>query len=326
MAPEGRVIKTGAASVIVTGSGWKRGDNVEFLQMRPAATEEEPPEEPERIATGRVLSTTERQARVSLGIDTRVPLGLLARRCEEAHSDYPLAPARMPKLVDVGFDVRAFLPIGVPGGVGVLATALGMYRFDAPVALRLHIDSAGFVTSSPGGGTFDGIALATLDTQYFEVGVGAGTLTQTDTRPASMSFEFAQFLRIGSIDGLMAQAQIATDQGTSGARLATFLGLVQVPITRSWWILGRGAWAQQRWAYGDIATRHLLSGSGDHGSLFVTAAVGGAGVGVMQSYPTACCTTNAAGFTTCYSDRVCPSYYQASSGGSSVAVGLEWRL
>ena len=311
-------------TVVVTGGQWSVGDGVTLLAVRAAKTEGEPPET-DRIATGRVVSVWGGRARVSLGDDVRVPVGSAARRADDAGTEYPLAPPRLPELAHVGFDVRAFLPIGVPAGVGGLLTAYGLYRLEVPVAIRLNVNAAGFVTSSPGGGTFDGNMMVSLDTQYFEVGLGAGALTQTDTSPTSASLELAQLLRIGSIDGLMTQIQTSVYVADGRFQFSTGGAMIQTPITRSWWLQMRGMWAQQSWFYGELAARHLLVGNGDRGSLFVTGAVGGTGVGASQSEASSyCCVTTVNG-TTCTVSQ-CTYRYQTRFGGPSVAVGFEWRL
>jgi hypothetical protein len=240
-------------------------------------------------------------------------------------SAYPLAPPRLAQVTQVGFDVRAFLPINVPAGVGVLTTAFGEYRFDVPIALRMDVNAAGLVTSAPGGATFDGNALVALDTQYFEVGIGPGLLTVTDTNPAGASFELAEFLRIGAVDGLMMQAKTSVYVASGRTQFATIGGMVQVPVTRSWWVQARGMWAEQSWFYGELAARHLLSGNGDRGSLFVTGAVGGTGMGASRPFVSWCCVTVGQS-STCSTTQLCTYETQTRFGGPSVAVGLEWRL
>jgi hypothetical protein len=306
--PEGYVIVTGASDVVVTGSGWKRGDDVEFVRTRAGAAEGEPPKV-ERIATGRVVSVMPGRARVSVGIDTRVPAGASAQRMEQAHSDYPLAPGRLPNVVHAGFDVRTFLPLDVSAGIGMLASAFGMYRFDAPVAVRLNVVSVGFVTSAPGGAVFDGNVALSFDTQYFELGLGAGALTTYlywDSVP--ISFEVAHFLRVGAIDGLKLETQVAEYLDSATFSLADVHGLIQVPITRRWWLVTRGgrgsAEGQPLYAYGELGARLLLTGNGDRHSLFLTVAFGGTAVGAHADSP----------------------YTRSSVVGPSFSGGLDWRL
>jgi hypothetical protein len=306
--PEGQVIVTGASAVVVTGSGWKRGDGVEFVRTREGASEGEP-SKPERIATGRVLSVMPGRARVSVGLDTRIPVGTPALRAARAHSDYPLAPARLPGVVHAGFDVRTFLPLDEPAGVGMLGSAFGMYRFDPPVAVRFNAVSLGFVTSPPGGAVFDGNIALTFDTQFFEVGLGAGAVASHQVLFLSahgskvpIAFDVVHFVRVGAIDGLKAEAQVA--EYLPSAEPAHVHGLIQVPITRQWWLLARGGGGQPRYLYAEQGARLLLKGNGDRHSLFLNLAFGYSAVGATRStYP-----------------------YQSSIGGPSYSVGLEWRL
>jgi hypothetical protein len=305
---------TGASAVVVTGSGWRRDDDVEFVGIREVATEGVWAQ-PERIATGRVLSVMPGRARVFVGIDTRIPVGASAQRMEQTHSDYPLAPGRLPDVVHAGFDVRTFYPVAWSSGVGMLGSAFGMYRFDAPVAVRLNVASVGFVTLPPGssagtpgdGTVFDGNVALTFDTQYFEMGLGAGALT-TYVSSGPISFEVANFLRVGAIDGLMVETQVAEYLESATLHLADVHGLIEVPITRRWWLVTRCGGGQPKDFYGEQGARHLLTGNGDRQSLFLTVAFGYSAVGTTHS--------------SSYSGQT----YQTMVGGPSFSLGLEWRL
>jgi len=153
-------------------------------------------------------------------------------RTQQANSDCPLAPRRLPSLVHAGFDVRPFLPFDVSAGIGMLGSAFGMYRFDAPVAVRLNLVSEGFVTA-PGDTVFDGNVALTFDTRYFEVGLGAGAGRQTNSRSLSR-FEVAQALRVGAIDGLKLETQAGEYLHSARFSLPDLYTLIQVPITRRW--------------------------------------------------------------------------------------------
>ena len=187
-----------------------------------------------------------------------------------------------------------------------------MYRFALPIAVRAVISSAGFVTSAPGGATFDGHGLVTLDTRYFEVGFGAGGMTtarpstQLDpttgryvlTGGLASSFSFAQFIRVGAIDGLMAHVQTDVYVDNNMFQFGNMTGLFQIPLSRNWWLQVRGGGGVAGFAYGEAAVRHRLIGNGDHGSFFIAGSAGWAGVAASYGI----------------------------FSGPSVGTSLEWRI
>ena len=130
------------------------------------------------------------------------------------------APTRMGDLFEASFSGTLFLTVG-DLGVGGIGHGSFVRRFEAPVALRAEVSPAAFgVGRNDSAGVVTGVALVSVDTQLFEVGLGVGggavpgrfsygTSSPTQALPAPVvsdrsTIVLPSLIRIGARDGLSA--------------------------------------------------------------------------------------------------------------------------
>lgn len=302
----GEVLEILEGEVVLSGKGWRPGDTVDFVRMR-AAGDDGVDHGFDIVGHGQLRAARADRARAVVPMNTRLEKGTLARLSSERYSTYAIAPARLGGLFSVGADARPYLPVGAPVGFGAQASVWAAYRFTVPIAIRANISPVGFVTSSRGGGTGAGVLMLTLDTRFFEVGLGVGGMSVAPswTNDRKGAVVLSQTLRIGATDGLMLQAQndvYATDQWQFG----NLVGTGQIPLTQGWWLLLRGGGGNAGFWFAEGGARHMLLGNGDHGTVFLNALVGAAGV--MAN-------VNNGSYGSWYT----------MVNGPAVCVGFEWR-
>jgi hypothetical protein len=217
----------------------------------------------------------------------------------------PKPPSKWPKIMapprlnvfSVGSELHAWIPVG-SGGAGVAADAHVTARipwaaFHAhlwPLALSFNDRGNQIAVSALGG--------ASLDTEFFELGLAAGGMTYNVGPRANSAFLLSTITRIGSVDGLAMTGFIelsAADRGLSTGTstgvawdFSGFRGNFQIPLGETVMMMVRGAGTLAGFGSGDLALRYRFRGTGGRGSLYGIVGAGGYGVvfaGVAQVGP-----------------------------------------
>lgn len=283
---QGRVVKSDGDEVLIslgTEHGLRNGDRVDLsLERHVVLAPGETALSREALAVGIVTTTSGRFATLRLGINERVPLGANARPTYAAATSSLTAPPRAQGLWQTKLMLRPFFALDELGA-GFLLTGAAGYRFNGNV----HVEALLEPFALGGAQNRDGIAAASFtlsasyDSHYVELGVGAGAQTVNtvpfDVGPGS-GLTFAQFLRLGALDGLHLEARsnivlFHSEFDFSGLTITS-----QIPVARGYWLLLGGGGGSVGYAYGELGLRVLLKGRGDRGSLFFSATGGGAAV------------------------------------------------
>ncbi len=226
----------------------------------------------------------------------------------------PRKPSKWPNIMapprrlgaSLGSELHGFVPLGSVG-MGV--------ALEAHVAVRIPWVSV-HAHLWPLATTFDnkGNLLATsamgivaIDTEYFEIGVGAGGMTFNPGPRPNSAFLLSTLTRVGTVDGLAFTAWLelfAADRGVSAGMpvgaasdFSGFRGVFQIPLSERIVMLVRGAGTVAGWGTGDLALRYRFRGEGGRGSLYGLVGVGGYGVVFAGN----------------------------AQVGPSISVGVEWR-
>jgi hypothetical protein len=308
----GEVVSMSDSEVIITGENWRVGDHVEFVRVRNGGVDTIA-SGVDVLGVGEVRIVRGDRARVRVPLDTQVRAGDGAWLSAQSMPHLPTGAARAARTLTLAIDSRAFLPVGAPIGIGGVWGLEGTYRFGPPIALHAQIYPLGGVTSGPGGGAASLGAILTLDTRFFEAGIGLGFMTTYVTNylypyGAGTSFETAfmisQFVRIGSYDGVMLQAQTAVYAWNGQFEFGAAHFLFRTPIAETWWLDFRGGANVNSYGVGEVGLRHLMLGNGLHGTLFITGYIGGIGIATAQSY----------------------GYGSSLTAGPSIGIGFEGRI
>jgi hypothetical protein len=229
-----------------------------------------------RHAVGRVTDVGNGRALVELDPREQVPVGAEAELAKLPVSASPLGPPRVGGLWELELNVRPFLAWQARGA-GVLGDARATYRFKSPLALHLLAEPVGFGRARNGQiGLGATAALVSLDTRYFEAGLGAGwTMVAADLGESTLSVP--QLLRAGAVDGvnlrvLNSFALLGNRWGWGGTNVR-----FQFPVWASktrWWLVAGGGAGVAGYGYGEGGARVTLYGDGGKGSLFMTATFG----------------------------------------------------
>lgn len=283
---QGRVVKSDGDVVLVslgTEHGLRNGDRVDLsLERRVVLAPGETAISREALAVGIVTTTSSRFASLRLGINERVPVGANARPTYAAATSSLTAPPRAQGLWQTKLMLRPFFALDELGA-GFLLTGAAGYRFNG----NLHVEALLEPFALGGAQNRDGIAAASFtlaasyDSHYVELGVGAGAQTVNtvpfDVGPGS-GLSFAQFLRLGALDGLHLEARSSIVLFHSEFDFSGLTITSQIPVARGYWLLVGGGGGSVGYGYGELGLRVLLKGRGDRGSVFFSATGGGAAV------------------------------------------------
>ena len=341
--PEGEVVETRTGEVVVSlGSahGLGRGARVElFERTEEDLGEGESATREERLAVGVATAVSEGRSVIKLGLGERVPKGTLARPTERKLTNKRLTPPRVPGIIEVEFNLRPFLALGT-FGFGMVSDGSVGYRTDNGLHLLALLEPIGLGFADEGNiVAMAASAVAAYDTQLFEVGLGLGLSAVNDSiednrglgdlaEDGELDVEFdrvrsglsiVQTIRLGALDGLHLKAHNAflffKDEFHYGGTNATF----QIPVSERSWLILRGGGGIAGYGYGEIGLRVLLTGNGDHGSLFLTPRLGGAGLfgEIEDDSPADECFDGFIDNGRCVRD--------ISYAGPMIGLGVEWR-
>jgi hypothetical protein len=325
--PVGEVVKVLEDSVVVSlgeSDGLAEGDRVELFRRDAVPLRDgDTITRVERLAIGKAVDVGNRNARVTVGLNERVPAGGLARPTDGMITENPVAPRRVGDLWEISVAVRPMLALGQIGA-GTLNSSRAVYRLDSPFAVHLTTTpfSLGFGDQSTVS-ALGADALFAYDGQLLSIGLGAGAIDIDDYDSGAESVQsratlsVSQFVRLGSRDGFNLTLHNAFYLGEDAFRFGGLDGDLQIPLDTifedTWAVVHIGGHTSQH-ILGETGLRVLLRGNGDRGSLFATFTAGAGYVGETIEAPN--CEPTYSGDCRAY-----PGY-----GGPLVGAELEWRL
>lgn len=288
------------------------GDRVEFYRERRMGLERnERAAGAETLSVARVTAVSPHRARVVLGTNERVPVGSHARRTTIALTQSNMAPQRAGGLWSLEATLRPFLSLSSIA-VGSIADVELVYRASVPFALRLDATPVAFVVGSNGMFNYGLMAIASFDSQLFEVGIGGGVASNRNSGLNGSGAAIAQYVRLGARDGLHLEVRntfvAGPDKFQHGSTVVTGL----IPVGESSAFLVRGGGGGIGYGFGEVGLRVRVRGNGDTGSVFLTPSLGYADV-----YSTVCVDSGYRDIP-CYSSSVHQS-------GPMVGFGVEYR-
>ncbi len=354
--PVGKVVATAPGFAIIdlgSDHGLDKGSSVEFFtHQKVDLGGEQAVSKEQRLTIGVVDTAGAARSKVELGLNEDVPMNASVRQSDLEPTYRSIVPQRVAQVWEASFIARPFLALGTVGG-GAIIDAAVTYRFRSPWALDLVVSPFGFGIAEAGNlSTFAVNLLGSLDTTWFQIGLGGGVsklarLSQgqdfvpaADGKPAiPLSLSIAQFARLGARDGLnvsvlMNFLLVDDAAGDPEFTFGGLLGSFQAPFSafgQRGWLIARGGGGLPGHVVGEVGMRILLRGNGLAGSLFLTPTVGGESL-TEEHYVEAGSTE-------------CPGYFpeppnnggppgrepgfcrvRTSYGGPMIGFGMEWRF
>jgi len=311
----GRVTRSEPGQVIISlGSvdGVGRGNRIELAIPHSEDLGDDAELTRETLAVGVVTNTTERSARVRLGLNESVPVGAVATPTIGQLTSSLSAPPRATRLWDLQLFARPFVAWGELGAGALLSASIG-YRFEH-LRLQALVDPLGIadVQEKRAITAFNAAVVVSYDSQYFEMGLGLGGQTVNEPNfllDPGTGWAALQLVRFGSPDGLNISARTNIVLFHREFQFGGMVATGQIPVTRGYWLLLNGGGGNIGYGFGELGMRVLLTGNGLAGSKFLTVTAGGAAV--FRS-------PNCDEFFSCTEDLV--------YGGPMAGVGGEWRF
>lgn len=254
--------------------------------------------------------------------------GQAARTPEPAERPKLIAPSRVGDVTELSLGGAAFLTVG-DLGVGMLAGAGIGHRFEAPFALRAEAYPIAIGTGKQGAvGAFTGIGLASIDTTFFEIGLGLGA----GKIPKSGSYDYSgtgtavqsdgggsvvapTYVRIGARDGLYFSVRTSIIVRREEFAFGSVDVVGQIPLAERWALVVRGEGGNMGSASGTASMRYRITETRGAGAAFVQ---GGGGYAYLEGDPRCETRTTVGGsYTSCFT---------ASYSGPALAVAGEWRF
>lgn len=297
-----------------------------------------------------VASVAEGKALVKLGRGDRTQVGDLAVPTGRDLTGDTWFPGYERNLNRIRARVAPFLGIDTLSA-GMMTTALYDRTFDFPMRVEAGFSNIGFVFGADFAAPLHVNVVPSYDTDYFEVGLGAGYVYSNNDRARGISF--LQKVRLGTVDGLnltvhnsfVYQRRSAgnwygySDYGsavTVGESCTPYGddedltgyefnwegldGTWSIPLTSRVTLITDWSYSNAGWFYGDVGIRTLVMGNGGHGTLIIPVTIGGVMVQDFVSSGTR---------TYCDGDSKTVSTYQEyesrNYGGPVVSIGLDYR-
>jgi hypothetical protein len=185
-----------------------------------------------------------------------------------------VAPPRRGRILSLAVGVAGWLPTS-PLGVSVFVDLEAIYRFGFPLTIRAKLAPIGFAFAAFGNVFATSFAgLASVDLDYFEIGLGPGAMSLNTFEGPKTTFLLAPFLRIGSIDGLgiWLQGDISVIDHMPQAEWqgAGLSGEIQIPVSDRWALRFRGGGSIAGWGRADGGVRWRVTGDGGRHTVYVS--------------------------------------------------------
>jgi hypothetical protein len=298
-----------------------------------------------------VASVAEGKALVKLGRGDRTTVGDVAVPTGRALTGDSWFPGYQRNLNRVRARIAPFLGIDTLSA-GMVTSAMYDRTFNFPMRIEAGFSNIGFVFGEDFAAPFHFNVVPSYDTDYFEVGLGAGYVYSSDERRRGASF--LQKVRLGTVDGLNVtvhnsfvyqRGQLrgwfsydseygaapklgeACTPGSDDEEVTNYEfnwegidATLSIPLTSRVTLITDWSFSNAGWFYGDIGIRTLVMGNGGHGTLIIPVTIGG--VMIDDFVPSG-------DETYCNSDSNTYSTYQnydsRSYGGPVVSIGIDYR-
>ncbi len=357
----GKVVTVRPAEAILdvgSAAGVQVGDRFEIrsqerVQQFDLETGEEKSLPSDRItAVAEVVRVAEKTCLVRLGRGDRAREGDVAQRSRRPLTRTNWFPGYARNLNRIQARIAPFVGIDTLS-VGAFSSLLYDRTFSFPLRVETGFRNVGFLFGDSFAAPFQFDLIPSYDTDYFEVGLGAGY--SFSSSPDRRGVSFLQKVRLGTVDGLnftMWNSFIYRDKDDPWADGGFFSGnladvgsnctaefhdepdggqgefawngfdaALSIPLTDRVTLVGTGAYSQAGWAYGDIGIRTLVLGNGGKGTLIIPVSIGG---GVVFDYPRsgeeAWCNPQTQKYEA--ADR----YREEAVGGPIVSLGVDYRF
>jgi hypothetical protein len=227
-----------------------------------------------------------------------------------------MQPPRVGGITEVELGALAFVNFGDIGGGGMLDASI-VHRFVVPAFVGAYVRPIGVAgtkgTSGGPTGVFSGAAVVGIDSQWIEVGLGAGTATNA---VGVLGFQLMTRGRIGPRDGVHFRWVTGILADKDRFELGVLAFGMQIPMLRNWALEIDGEGGLERSGRGLVGVRFRAAGDGGPGTFEIT---GSAGFAIVTSNAT-CTQAGPPNYaTTC-------SGTSATYFGPALAGGLAWRL
>jgi hypothetical protein len=298
-----------------------------------------------------VASVAEEKALVKLGRGDRARVGDVAVPTGRGLTGDSWFPGYERNLNRLRARVAPFLGIDTLSA-GMVTSAMYDRTFNFPMRLEAGFSNIGFVFGEDFAAPFHFNVVPSYDTDYFEVGLGAGYVYSSDDRRRGASF--LQKVRLGTVDGLNVTVhnsfvyqrghlprwfgsgydsspslKIGADcsPNSDDEELTNYEfnwegidGTVSIPVTSRVTLISDWSFSNAGWFYGDIGIRTLVMGNGGHGTLIIPVTIGGVMIdNFVPSGDKTYCNSDSNTYAT-YQDYDTKSY-----GGPVVSIGIDYR-
>lgn len=262
------------------------------------------------VAIGRIHAIAGRRARVALGLNEAVTVGMLGELTALASTESTWAPPRAAGSWELAFLARPWIVLD-DLGAGLFLDARVGYRFKFPLHVEARLAPLAFGSARQGlTAAFGAFASASFDSRVFEIGLGVGAQTINDPSfglARGSGTLIAQRLRVGAIDGVHVEAFSHVTLFHSDFEFSSLRVQGQLPLGTRFWLLAAGGGGSMGVGYGEVGLRSLLWGNGLAGSFFLSVVIGGVHV-----------------FATCADFT--QSCNEIDYTGPLLGAGGEWRL
>ena len=230
---------------------------------------------------GRVVASHGDVATVKLPVDVHVRVGDRGEARDETGGGVDVIP---PRVVGTSLEGELRLAAGLPWldsspahGLQTIWSGEVVHRFSFPLTMRATLAHAALAFATVSNvAAVDFTVGASIDTDYFELGLGLGAISfNNSTKQGSdAGFVIEPLLRIGALDGiwLAATTQFAAVDGSF--QWCGAFGSVTFPVANRYWWFFRGGLSFDGYTSLDFGIRTLVRGNGDRGSLFMRFSLG----------------------------------------------------
>ncbi len=239
-----------------------------------------------------------------------------------------VAPPRVGGVTELSLGGLLFLTVG-DLGVGGIGKAALVHRFGAPFAIRADLAPFGFGTGKAGAvGVFTGTGTVSVDTDFFEVGLGFGGTTlpnqpivnyttgaQVAASNPTSSVVVSNYLRFGARDGLYLDGRTNVMVRDKSFEFGSLSIDMQIPVADRWGLVLHGSGGNMGTADGLVTMRYRITETRGPGAAFVS---GGGGFGIVEGAGK-CGPYN-------YGNTVYYSCSRPTYGGPALALSGEWRF
>lgn len=308
------VLRTGPGRALISlgsADGLNRGDRIELTSERDEDESGMAVGSRKLWAVGAVGDMSEHEAVVVLGLNEEVPVGATALPTLAPLTAGMVAPPRMSGVWELELGLRPFAALQELGGGLLFNASFGRRMGDLHLQAVLEPLGFGDVKGGDSIGVASGSIIASLDQQYYELGLGLGAQTVNDgdflLQPGS-GLALSQLLRVGVQDGFSLSLRSSVVLFHSELAFGGMVALMRIPISRGYWLLFGGGGGALGYGYGEIGVRALLSGNGFAGSRFLNVTAGGGAV---------------------FQSAVCDEFFNCNSpvyAGPMLGVSHEWRF